>query len=170
MVLRRRPADPVPPPPERWQQRFDSAHRLIGEHLTDPSILRRVGDLEASLVTAETDRRRLEQALAQLDPERATRELKDALRRNFESPSASNQALVDSLQRRHESMHALKDRIEFLRRSVEQAVADTEILAASTVELALRSGAGDGAHEAVIADLQRDLEILEQVHRELADR
>lgn len=172
MVLRRRPTEPVPPPPGLWQQRFDSARRLIGEHLTDPSILRRVGDLESSLATAEADRRGLESALAQLEPERATRELKEALRRNFESPSAANEAVVDSLQRRHESLHALQDRIEVLRRSVEQTIADLEILAASAVELALSSaGSPPGArHDAVVADLQRDLEILEQVHRELADR
>lgn len=164
----------MPPPPELWQQRFDSAHRLIAEHVSDPSILRRVSDLEVSLVTADADRRRLETTLAELDTERATRELKAALRRNLDSPSPANQALVDSLQRRHESMHALLDRVELLHRSVEQAIADLEILAASTVELALRPGPGGGdrfgRHDAVIADLQRDLEILEQVHRDLADR
>ncbi len=174
MVLRRRPRAPVPPPPELWQQRFDSALRLIGEHVSDPSILRRVSDLEVSLVTADADRRRLEATLAQLDTERATRELKAALRRNLESPSPANEALVDSLKRRHESIHALQDRIELLERSVDQTIADLEILAASTVELALRPGAGGGdrlgEHDAVIADLQRDLEVLEQVHRDLADR
>ncbi len=157
-----------PPPPTLWQGRLQSAEALIKSNVSDPGILRRVDDIQAALWTADQDRKRMEQTLQQIQPERAARELKDALRDQFEDPSNAVDDLVASLQRRHETIHSLQDRIESIESSIDRTVADVEQLAASSAQLALGSSAS--GHAELMEHLNEDLEILAKVHRELADQ
>ncbi len=161
--------DPAPPPPTRWQARLNASMVLVRQHVTDPVILRRLGEIEGALWTADADRKRLEETLVQLQPERANRELKDALRRDFEDPSAANASLAQSLQRRHEGIHGLQDRIEQLERSIEETIADVEVLAASSAQLRLNNAVSGAESDRLMDHLNEDLRILSKVHEDLVD-
>ncbi|NNE96733.1 MAG: hypothetical protein HKN24_11970 [Acidimicrobiales bacterium] len=157
-----------PPPPRQWQGRLGSALALARQNVSDPGILRRLEDVEGALWNADRDRLALIGTLDGLQPERASRELKDALRENFENPSEANLSLAESLQLRHESINALKDRIEELERTIDKTTADVEALAASSAQLALRPGNSAAGVEQMMHHLTHDLEVLSNVHEQLA--
>ena len=156
-----------PPPPRHWQGRLGSALALARQNVSDPGILRRLEEVEGALWNADRDRLALIETLNGLNPERASRELKDALRESFKNPSDANRSLAESLQLRHESINALQDRIEELDRTIDKTTADVEVLAASSARLALRPGSATGV-EQMMQDLTEDLEILSSVHEQLA--
>ena len=118
--------------------------------------------VERSLVEADADRANLEQAVAGLDPERVTGELKAALR-----APAVDQSLIDSLRRRHETVNDLLNRLDDLDRRVAVTVADLETLAARVSVGAVGQG-GDRAQEE-LAQLELDVEALAAAHREIED-
>jgi len=157
-----------PPPPRQWQGRLGSALALARRNVSDPGILRRLEEIEGALWTADRDRLALIDTLNGLRPERASRELKDALRESFENPSQANRSLAESLQLRHESINALRDRIEELDRTIDKTTADVEVLAASSAQLALRPGTPASGVEQMMQHLTEDLEILSSVHEQLA--
>ena len=162
--------DQVPPPPRQWQIRLNTALELVRRNVTDPGILGQLDDVESAVWTADRDRIQLVETLTGLHPERASRELKEALRRNFESPSEANKSLAHSLRMRHQSINALQDRIEELDRTIDKTIADVEALAASSAQLALRPTTSPGRADEMMKHLAHDLEILSQVHNDLARR
>ncbi len=116
--------------------------------------------VERSLVEAEQDRANLGQAVAGLEPERVTAELKTALR----SPGV-DQGLVDSLRRRHETVNDLLNRLDALDQRVERTVADLETLAARVSVGAVGRGSERARQE--LEQLELDVEALAAAHREI---
>jgi DNA repair exonuclease SbcCD ATPase subunit len=166
-MFRRRPAPAAPPPPP-WRLRLDASRDLIRRHAADPSIEARLDDLERILTTAVADQEKAGLAVAQLDPDRAARELKDALRRRDHTPGPALEEQISSLQRRYETIHALQDRADELDRRIETTLTDLDSLAARSVTLALtasRSPAAELAEE--LHRLHTDLTALELAHDEL---
>jgi hypothetical protein len=127
----------------------------------------RIGTLERLLLDAESDHDRLTVALGQLDLDRATAELKSALRNQSPSPTPQEHQLVATLQARYESIHDLLNRRTALRRTIDQALVDVDLLAARSVDLGAR--ADRWQVDDTVERLRIDLDALEQAHRELAD-
>lgn len=154
------------PPPE-WRERFDAARRLIANQSPPPWMLERLDALDRMLVEAEGDHARLDATLVQLDLDRATRELKDALRSLGVDPSPRAQQLVDSLQARYETIHDLMNRQVSIRRTIDQAIADVDLLAVRSVELGAR--ADRWQLDDTVERLRVEMTALELAHQELAD-
>jgi hypothetical protein len=75
--------------------------------------------------------------------------------------------MVATLQARYESINQLANRQVAIRRSIDQALADVDLLAARSVELGARA---DGWQvDETVERLQIEMTALEQAHRELAD-
>ena len=164
-VFRRRPKETPEPP--AWRERFDRARELIAGQSPPPFMLDRLDALDRALVAAEADHGRIGAAVAQLDLERATRELKDALRRQGTSPSADAQRLVATMQARYESIHDLINKQASIRRSIDAALVDVDLLAARSVDLG--ASAERWQVDATAEQLKIDLDALELARRELAD-
>lgn len=164
MILRRsRPSTPEPP----WKPRVAAARRIIEARRGDDDALRgRLATIEAAMEAATADLAQLGGLIAELDPERATRELKDALRRRTRDPASVDDALIETMRRRYETIHALEDRRGALEARIERTIADIEALAARSVELS-HSIDGRGALGAELDRLHEDLTALEAAHREL---
>lgn len=163
-MLRRRAAEPSPPPPP-WRERFDRARHLIEAQRPPVWMSARLLELEQALIDTDDDRRRLGEALAGLDTERAGAELKAALR--SPDPSAAHQRLVDSLRERYESMNRVVNRHADLGTTIERALIDLDLLAAKSVELG--SDAERWALEQSVERLTDDMRALELAHREIGD-
>ncbi len=166
MILRRnQPTAPEPP----WKPRVTAARRIIERQRRDDATLHaRLVTIDDALSAASDDLAQLGELIDELDPERATRELKDALRRRTRNPASVDDALIDTMRRRYETIHALEDRRSSLDARIERTVADIEALAARSIEL---SHSVDG-RDALGSDLDRlhaDLTALEAAHRELDD-
>ncbi len=162
-MFRRKVTTPQP----EWRERFDAARRLITAQSPPPWMVERLDALDLMLVEAEGDHARLGASLVQLDPDRATRELKDALRSQSANPSPRSQQLVDALQARYETIHDLMNKQTSIRRTIDQALVDVDLLAARSVELGARA---DGWQlDDTVERLQVEMTALELAHRELAD-
>jgi hypothetical protein len=161
----RRKATSSPQP--SWRQRFDEARRLVVAQSPPPWMIERLDALDRLLVEAESDHARIGAAVDQLDLGRATAELKAAMRGQGPSPSPDQQRMVATLQARYESINQLANRQVAIRRSIDQALADVDLLAARSVELGARA---DGWQvDETVERLQIEMTALEQAHRELAD-
>lgn len=160
MVFRRRAAEPLFP-------RIEDARKVISRHAGSSAALVVLDDIERSLTTAVDDRERLEQVLTDLDPERATAELKAALR-SRSSPEDADTPEITSLRRRHDTINALQNRLDELSRRIERTFVDVETLAAQTAVASLASS-DDGGVAEQLRQLTDDAAALEAAHRELAD-
>jgi hypothetical protein len=156
-VFRRQAAAPQP----EWRERFDSARRLIAAQSPPPWMTDRLAALDRMLVEAEADHARLGVAIAQLDLDAATAELKAALRSN------RDQRLIDALQTRYESIHDLINKRAAIRRSIDRALVDVDVLAARSVELG--AGAARWQLDDTAERLRIEMTALELAHQELAD-
>jgi hypothetical protein len=136
---------------------------MIDRNRPTAEVSHRLGAIERSLVEADADRDGLVTVLAQLDPERASADLKRALR----TPGTSED-LVASLRRRHETVNDLLNRLGDLDQRVETTLVDLETLAARSAEVALLARGRDDTEEH-LARLDLDLAALAEAHRELAD-
>jgi hypothetical protein len=117
--------------------------------------------LDRMLVEAEADHARLGAAIAQLDLDGATAELKAALRSN------RDQRLIDALQTRYESINDLINKRAAIRRSIDRALVDVDVLAARSVELGAR--ADRWQLDDTAERLRIEMTALELAHQELAD-
>jgi predicted RNase H-like nuclease (RuvC/YqgF family) len=124
----------------------------------------RLGDVERSLLEAEQDLATVATALRQLDPERATRELKDALRASHRGQTSPH---VEALRRRHDTILKVQDRQDQLRRGIDSTLADVEQLAARCVELSLSTRIDDTVLAGELDTLRTDLHALELAHQDL---
>ena len=167
-MFRRKANQPAPGPAQpAWRERFDRSRDLIGTQSPPPWMLERLDALDHQLVAAEADHDRIGAALAQLDLDRATRELKDALRVQGSHPSPESERLVAALQARYESIHDLMNKQTAIRRGIDAALVDVELLAARSVELG--ASADRWQLDATAEQLRIDLDALELARRELAD-
>ena len=130
-------------------------------------MVERLGELDRLLVDAEADHDRIGRAVAELDLDRATAELKAALRSRGPTPTPDQQRLVDTLQARYESIHDLMNKQTVIRRAIDQALADVDLLAVRSVELGAR--AERWQLDETVARLGIEMTALEQARRELAD-
>lgn len=126
----------------------------------------RLDAVETALLAAEDDRRRLTEAVEQLDPDRSSRELKDALRANHRRPGTIADERVALLRRRYDTVHQLLDRRDHLERRIDSSVVDLELLAVRSVELAATSGDRWGLDDE-LDRLRIDLDALEQARAEI---
>lgn len=162
MFRRRQSEEPSVP---EWERRVRSARSLIEAQGPPSWIAARLDTFHRGLVAAVADRDRLRASLAQLDVDRAARELKDAMRERRSDPG--HERLVESLRQRYESINRLHNRVEELDASIERALADIDVLAARSVGL----GRGEDAWrlDESMRRLDDDLTALERAHDELAD-
>jgi len=164
-VILRRSRSGAPEPP--WKPRVAAARRIIERQRGDDGALHaQLATIEEAMEAATADLAQLGALIAELDPERATRELKDALRRRTRDPASVDDALVDTMRRRYETIHALEDRRGALDARIDRTVADIEALAARSIELS-RSIDDRGALGVELDRLHADLTALEAAHREL---
>jgi hypothetical protein len=167
-VFRRKanPSSPDPAQPE-WRERFDRSRDLIRAQSPPPWMIDRLDALDGQLVAAEADHDRIGAALVQLDLDRATRELKDALRSQGPHPAPESERLIAALQARYESIHELTNKRAAIRRGIDAAIIDIELLAARSVELG--ASADRWQLDATAEQLRLDLDALALARRELAD-
>lgn len=130
-------------------------------------MVERLDGLDRLLLDAEADHARIGAAVTGLDLDRATAELKAALRGQGPSPTPDQQRLAATLQARYESIHDLMNKQTTIRRSIDQALAEVDLLAVRSVELGAR--ADRWQVDDTVARLQIEMTALEQAHRELAD-
>lgn len=134
--------------------------------ISDPDTAARLDTVETALESAVADRARVAEALTKLDPERAARELKDALRRAQTSPGGPDDDHIATMRRRHETIHALRDRLEQIDRQIEKTLVDVEALAARSVGLAA-SPTTDSALGGDLDRLHADIAAIEAAHDEI---
>lgn len=151
---------PTPP----WQERFAKAKELVTKHSKDPSIARRIEEVETSLLDSLEDQARLRDAIAALQPAAAAADLKDALRRRHD-PTAPDTPLIRTLRERHESISDLQNRLESLEMQQESTLVDLDTLAAHLVEASMDDIARP--FEAEVDRLRADAEILRAAHAEI---
>ena len=171
MLRRRKKEHPAPATAEApWRSRVDEARALIRSS-ESPSwvdgsldeVDRSIDEIERGLLAAEADREKLAAAIAQLDPDRARRELKDALR-----SGAAAEDRLDMLRRRHDAVNDLMNRRERLGERIDTAVIDLELLAVRAVEAGTGASSRDSVDEQ-LGRLRDDLRALETAHEELQD-
>lgn len=165
-MFRRKPPAPAPTPPA-WRERFERARSLIVAQQPPPWIVDRLVELDRLLVAAEDDHDRIGRAVADLDLDRATAELKSALRSQGPAPTPEQQRLLATLQARYESIHDLMNRQAAMRRTIDQTLADIDLLAVRSVELGAR--AERWQLDETVARLGLEMTALEQARHELAD-
>lgn len=165
-MFRRNP--PAPPPSQpAWRERFERARSLVVAQQPPPWMVDRLAELDRLLVSAEDDHDRIGKAVAELDLDRATTELKSALRAQGPAPTPDQQRLVATMQARYESIHDLMNKQAAIRRTIDQTLADVDLLAVRSVELGAR--ADRWQLDETVARLGLEMTALEQARRELAD-
>jgi hypothetical protein len=167
---RRRPDEPVPQQPE-WRERFDSAVRVIRSRPHPSWIDDRLSDLGRALVAAQDDADRLGASIARLDPERTSRELKEALRdertRLPTERGPGDARRVAVLRRRYAAVNEMMNHHRETQRRIVDSVADLELLAVQAERDEI--GLADDTH-AFDEHLQRldvDLRALSMARQEL---
>ncbi len=125
---------PVP----TWRPRVDEIVALLAA--APGPAASSIDDVVLALEAAEADRVRLDAALATLDLDRSTQELKAALRAGGEGPTPEAAERIATLRRRHDSLQALANRREVLCEAIARTVVDLESLAASAVASSMAAG------------------------------
>lgn len=160
----RQPPDLAPQP--AWRSRVDDATRLIAAQSPPPWLVQRVAEVELALVAAEADRARLGGAVAAVGDDRATAELKAALRSAPARPTPDEASRLQLLRERHEAVHRMRNQLDALVARIERAVVDLEVLAVRAVEsAALRGDLSD--LDGPLERLRDDLTALDLAHEEL---
>lgn len=162
-MFRRRQGD-EPTLPE-WERRIVAARTLIEAQQPPSWIEARLDAFHRGVAAAVADRDRLRASATQLDVDRASRELKDAMRDR--RPGPDHERFVASLRQRYESINRLHNRVEELDAAVGRALADIDVLAARSIELGSRDEAW--RLDETARRLDDDLTALERAHDELAD-
>ena len=163
MVFRRREAEsPGPRDP-----RLAKARATIADHGADPAALDLIDEIDQAIATAREDQRKLEGSLAALDPDRATAELKAALRAR-PSPMAPDTPEIVALRKRYETIARLVNRVEDIDIQISGTLIDAETLAAQTIVTAI-DRTEDAEFRRQLGALQRDAAALAAAHRDLAD-
>lgn len=159
---RQQPSAPQP----AWQARVDDAARLISAQSPPAWLLERVAQVQQALAAAEDDRSRLDAAVAAVGADRATAELKAALRAAPARPTPDEANRLQLLRERHEAVHRMRNQHDELVARIERAVVDLELLAVRAVESAARRGDLSDL-DGPLARLRDDLAALDLAHEEL---
>ncbi|MEM7273187.1 MAG: hypothetical protein AAF547_08930 [Actinomycetota bacterium] len=153
------------PGDEPWRHRYRAARDLIASYRDDPTTTDRVARAELALAEATSDHDGLVEAIATLDPDRVTGELKSVLRTRPD-PTAPDTPLIRSLRQRYMTMHSLKNRRTEIEGQIEATLIDLETVAARCIELSHVRG-GTGMLDEELTRLNDDIEALRQAHEEL---
>ncbi len=179
MIRRRSPRTPPPPTPAtgtpvpgaptepEWSARIDTARAMLRD-LHGASFDDHLTAIDRALRTADLDRAELARAIRRLDPDRAAAELKAALRSRRDA-TGPDDPLVLTLRRRHESIHALQNRLDDLDRHIEATLVDLDVLVARSVEQSLVRSSAPIRLDDELERLRLDAEALAAAHAELAD-
>lgn len=166
-MLRRQSQPPPPQPPELT--RIDAAReRLAGGPGGSASTDAVLADVRRSVAEALTDRFRLEQVLVGLDPERAATELKAALRAR-PRPDAPDNEHIAALRRRHETIAAVRNRLDELTTDIERTLVDVDTLVAQSAATAIGNLGVTGSIDDHVDRLRDDVSALTEAHRQLSD-
>ena len=122
---------------------------------------------DQAIATAREDQRKLEGSLAALDPDRATAELKAALRAR-PSPMAPDTPEIVALRKRYETIARLVNRVEDIDIQISGTLIDAETLAAQTIVTAI-DRTEDAEFRRQLGELKRDASALADAHRAVAD-
>lgn len=166
-MFRRQPQPPPPQPPELV--RLDAARERLaqgpgGSASTDAVLT----DVRRSVAEALTDRARLQQVLIGLDPERATAELKAALRARARPDEPDNEHIT-ALRQRHDTIAAVQNRLDELSAGIERTLVDVDTLVAQSAAAAIGSLGTAGSIDDHVGRLRDDVSALAEAHRQLSD-
>ena len=166
-MLRRQSQPPPPQPPELT--RLDAARERLaqgpGGSVSTDAVL---ADVRRSVAEALTDRLRLQQVLAGLDPERAAAELKAALRARARPDEPDNEH-VAALRRRHETIAAVRNRLDELTTGIERTLVDVDTLVAQSAAAAIGSLGTAGSVDDHVDRLREHVSTLAEAHRQMSD-
>lgn len=165
-MIRRRGAQPEPTPEDA---RIEAARATVLRVAPESSALALIDDIQQAVATARADRARLREVLDGLDPDRATADLKQALRER-PSPLDPDTPHILALRRRHETVAEVRNRLDDLARRIERALVDVETLAAQTAAASIRvDGIDDDELDGRLRRLSDDAASLAAAHQELSD-
>lgn len=153
-------------PVHPWNERTAAARVTIARHDRRKTAATVVDDVDQALMHAVEDDHRLQQALADLDPDHSRAELKAALRARPDA-MAVDTASIAALRQRHEAIADLENRLDGLRRDVDRLLIDLDTMVAQIVAASV---AADGGDDGLAAHLQRvadEAAALEAAHAEL---
>ncbi len=166
----RRDKKAAPDPPTatyQWERQLADARATIAHEVPTSTLLARLDEVAVSLRDAEADRARVAAAVDRLDPERSSRELKDALRNEKQRPGSVGDARLAVLRDRHATINRLLDRRDALASQITTTVLDVEVLAAKTVEISALGGDVDQQLGEPLERLRIDVDALAAAHAEL---
>lgn len=161
-----RRSKPAPPP---WKQRVDDLRAQVRERAdVTTASLADIDRVEVALDQAHRDLEALDAAIAGLDLDAATTELKAALRDRID-PMADDTPLIRSLRQRRESVIVLHNRRGELATGIEATIVDLEAFAARLVELSFVSAGSNADLGALVTRLNDDADALIAAHDRLAE-
>jgi hypothetical protein len=148
------------------QVRLDEARASIRRHNSTSPVLDVLDDVERSLESAVQDCVRLEQTIEQLNPTKATQDLKLALRMRPNANSSDSEQ-ISALRRRHDTVHALMNRLSGLRGRMDRTLIDVDTMVAQSVTAVVASDSYDRMLERQLGQLTDDAAGLTKAHQEL---
>lgn len=146
---------------------LDGARDTIRAHAPESSAIDVIDEVEVSLDLVVADCDRLERALEELDPHRATSDLKAALRTRPSATVPDTPEIV-ALRRRHHTVSGLNNRLDDLRGRIERTMIDVDTLVAQTVAAALAPTGTETMLAARLQQLTDDARALAAAHDEVA--
>lgn len=120
-----------------WRRRLDAARAIAATATTTWLGDDAFDEIERVVAQAHDDLARLDLAIARLDPERTTRELKDALRAHTPGMAPDHDPVLTARRNRFGALQDLQDRREQMASEVEATLIDVETLAARAVQASL---------------------------------
>ncbi len=149
-----------------WVPRAAAARARVAAAGDDSGTLMVVDRVIADLHLAEADRASLRAALADLDPDRAAAELKNALRSRLD-PTAEDTALIATMRRRHDTVSTMANRLEELEGHIDATLVDLDLLVARIHERTLDRSPNKQSLADELERLRIDSIALAEAHREL---
>lgn len=140
-------------PPEL--KRIEAARSAVRRHGEPrPIVVHSIDKIEDAVTRALADCTRISESLEDFDQDRIGNELKAALRTKSR-PTDPDTPQILSLRRRHEAVHALRNRLEERTADIDRALVDLETFVA---ERAMAAATSDEA----FADLQHWVDVLDR--------
>jgi len=140
---------------------------VIRRHSSDPAALAVIDEVEVQLQTVVGDCVQLELTIEQLNPTDATRTLKVALRQRA-SATEPDTPEIESLRRRHDTVHGLMNRLYALRSNMDRILVEVDTLVAQSVTASIAPAGHDPILDVQIRQLTSDAAALAAAHDELA--
>ena len=140
---------------------------MIRRHSADAAALAVIDEVETRLETVVGDCVQLEVTIEQLNPTEVTRALKTALRQRA-SATDPDTPEIESLRRRHDTVHGLMNRLHALRTDMDRILVEVDTLVAQSVTASIAPTGHDPILDVQIRQLTSDAAALAAAHDELA--